>query len=125
MSEQFVDAVEQRPVRFCGVFRSDQHGVVGAREAALLGAIVRNAWRNNFDGRGVPEGTLAHLVAKNLNDKAWKLSIQRLIDWQFVQLEAGYKGGWPRVVLTPAGRAAAIQLCGDRQREGKPVDSGA
>jgi hypothetical protein len=108
MNDQ-VDVAEQRPVRFCGVYRSDQHGVVGACDASLL-------------GRGVPEGTLAHLVHKSFTDEAWKVAIARLLDWKFAELEAGFKGGALRVVLTELGVYWAQELCGQRQLDGKPVD---
>jgi len=122
MSEQVVDIAEQRPVRFCGQVRSDQRGVVDYADAQLMGAMLRNGWRKDFDGKGVPEGTLAHFVGLSLNDDAWKIAIRRLMDWKFLELEAGFKGGALRVVLTELGKSYAQELCGERQREGKPQE---
>ncbi len=121
MSEQIVDAAEQRPVQFCGLFRSDEHGVVRVREAALIGAMLRNGFKKDY-GRGIPEGTLAHYVGKNLTDDAWKVALQRLVNWKWAELHAGYRGGGVRVKLTEMGKYHAVQLCCERQRAGKSPD---
>jgi len=115
--------VEQtRPVKFLGHYRSDEHGVVGARAAMLLGSILRTAWRKDRDGKGVPEGTLANSVRKNSTDEMWKVAIQRLVSWKMAELHAGYGGTALRVRLTSLGKRHAIDLCCELQRRGKPVD---
>jgi hypothetical protein len=115
--------VEQiRPVKFCGIYRSDQYGVVGVREAMLLGSILRTAWRKDHDGKGVPEGTLANYVRKNSDDPMWQVAIQRLVNWKMAELVAGYSRGHVRVTLTNVGKGHAIDLCCELQRRGEPVD---
>jgi hypothetical protein len=117
------ETVEQkRPVQFLGIYRSDEYGVVGVRDAMLLGSILRTAWRKDHDARGVPEGTLANYVRKNSTDEMWKVAIQRLVNWKMATLVAGFSGGHVRVKLTSTGAAHAVDLCCESQRRGKPVD---
>jgi hypothetical protein len=117
------ETVEQtRPVRFLYRYWSDEHGVVGAREAALLGAILRNAWRKDAVGDGVPEGRLANFVGKKQTDVMWKVAIQRCVNWKWAELAAGYRSDSVNVVLTALGRQYAEYLCGDRYLAGLPVD---
>ncbi|MGA8761502.1 MAG: hypothetical protein WB562_01315 [Candidatus Sulfotelmatobacter sp.] len=117
------ETVEQtRPVKFLGLYRSDEYGVVGVREAMLLGSILRTAWRKDHDGKGVPEGTLANYVRKNSTDETWKIAIQRCLNWQWAELVVGFSGGHIRVKLTSRGEKHAIDLCCELQRRGKPVD---
>lgn len=108
----------QQPIRVFGLFRTG----VSARDSAVLGAILRNGWRKDFDGKGVPEGRLSNFIGKNLDDEVWKRNLERLIDWNLVELVAGYHGDVRRIKVTPEGQYWAIELCGDRQLAGKPVD---
>jgi hypothetical protein len=117
------EALEQiRPVKFLSIYRSDEHGVVGAREAALLGAILRTAWRKNYDGRGVPEGRLANFIGKKQTDEMWRVAIQRCVNWKWAELVASYRSDSVNIVLTSLGKDFAAHLCGERQLAGKPVD---
>lgn len=118
------ETVEQtRPVRFLdNRYWSDEHGAVGAREAALLGSLLRTAYRKDHDGRGVTEGFLANWLHKPKTDEMWKIALQRCVTWKWVELIPAYSGEAVRVVLTSVGKRHAIQLCCERQRAGKPVD---
>jgi hypothetical protein len=123
MNNEVIDlaSVEEkpRPVQFCGIFRSDEHGAVGEKEAHLLGLILRNAFRKDHDGSGIPEGTLAHYVQRNLSDVDFQVAIKRLVNWKMVVLVVGYGAReGVRVKLTPTGSFHAVNLICGRQVKG-------
>jgi hypothetical protein len=113
---------QKRPVKFFGRFWSDEHGVVGAREAALMAAIIRTAWRKDFDGKGVSEGFLSSWIHKTKTDEMWKIAIHRIVNWKLAELVPAYSGDAVRVKLTGIGKKFAVDLCCELQRRGKPVD---
>jgi hypothetical protein len=129
MSEQFVDAVEQRPIRHLGVYRS----VVGDKgisrpltiqEARLDGCLLRTLFRKDHstDCEGLPEGLLASYVHEKMTNPAWVACMTRLLDWRMIEIVPAYYGDARRIALTQIGRHWALQLIGERQIEGRPVD---
>lgn len=125
--EEVLDAVEEvkpQPVQFCGLCRSDEHGVVGTTEAHLMAMILRNAFRRDHDNRGVPQGTLANLVQRKLSDRDWQIAITRLVNWKMAVLVAGYgtREGQVSVKLTNTGTFHAVNLICGRQVKGLSPD---
>ena len=121
--EQTVD----RLIKHLGIYRSivGTTGIsrpVTLHEARLDGAVIRNGWRRNYSGDGIPEGRLANFVGKKLTDETWIACIKRLQDWKIIDLVAGYHGDTRRVVLTAEGEYWALQLCGERQLAGMSPD---
>jgi hypothetical protein len=113
---------KRQPVKFGGLFRSDGFGVVEAREANRLNACVRFAWRRDV-GDGVGEGTLAALVRLHKEDPDFKICLQRLLDWRYIELVPAVRGDARRIKVTAIGKGLAIELCGERQVAKQPVDT--
>jgi hypothetical protein len=109
-------------VCYFGIYRSDHHGVVNAADAGQMNAIIRNAFRKSFNGRGVGEGLLKNLVGKHSKDpERWQIALERLVNYQLIVLEIN--GARDSLVIKPTdmGRDYARELIG---RQGRGVDHG-
>lgn len=105
-----------QPVRVFGKFRN-----VGARDANLLCAAVRLTWRRDCGG-GVPESIISNLLRLKVDDDHWKSCLGNLVDWGLIELAPAERGDARRLKVTTEGRGWAIDLCGLRQLDRKPVD---
>jgi hypothetical protein len=112
-----------QPVRFDGKFRSDEYGIVEAREANRLNAFVRLGWNNDRHGEGVSEGSLAGLMRVKKEDEAFKICLQRLLTWGYIELYPAVRGDARRIKVTSLGQQLAVELRGELQVAKKPVDT--
>lgn len=122
MSEEVAASPTDQPrhaVRFAGVYRSDRYGVVDARDAALMSGILRNAFRKNFNNKGVTVGMLLNLVGRlQQDDEHWEIALERLVNWGFIVKDVSLRSDSVVVRLTQHGTDEATELIGQRQ----PVD---
>jgi hypothetical protein len=110
-------------VRFYGVYRSDKYGTVNAADAALMHAIVRNAKRRSFNGKGVTLGLLSNLVGRlKTDDERWQIALERLVNYRLIVIDVGQRSDSVMVVLTDAGKEFAAEIIGARQLAQEPQD---